>query len=383
MFQFARQSAKAVLVAAGAAGVAALGAGAAGADDLGALSATDSVPTSSPVTAGLPAGLGGGANSLVSGLKDADLRTVQPAPGTANLGTPAGDMSGVGPQAQSGLGTVHDTVDGTRDTVGLSNAVHQANPVGGAASTLPGGDLLSGQDLPVSNGTVPSLPGGAGTLPLRGETVPQAGPVGILPTGAVEGLLGGAGTLPLRGETVPQAEQVGGAATTLPADETVPQQGDPLGMLPTGDVLGLVGGGDLTSMVPAGGAETLPLSNEVPQSGPAVQNRPAEIAGEAGTAVGETVEDAAGAVLPNTTEQVGEAAEELPAPSTGAVQEQLPQTPASVEGLDTGAVESAVPGGDRIADAAENVDEQASPVDEVTERADVGDAPGDVAEDGA
>ncbi|MFD0776714.1 hypothetical protein ACFQZ2_22510, partial [Streptomonospora algeriensis] len=106
MFQFARQSAKAVLVAAGAAGVAALGAGSAGADDLGALSATDSLPTSAPATAGLPAGLGGGANSPVSGLKDADLRTVQPAPSTADLGTPVGDMSGAGSQARSGLGAV-------------------------------------------------------------------------------------------------------------------------------------------------------------------------------------------------------------------------------------------------------------------------------------
>ncbi|MDT0301855.1 hypothetical protein [Streptomonospora wellingtoniae] len=287
MFQFARQSAKAVLVAASAAGVAALGAGSAGADDLGALSATDSLPQTTPATAGLPAGLGGGTESLVSKVQQADQRTVQPVPSTPNLGTPAGDVSHVAPQEQDQLNSVHDTVNEVQ---------HQA--------------------------------------------------------GAVDG-----------------------TATTLPAYDAVPQQGDPLGMLPTGDLTGLLGE-DAFSVVPGGAPETLPLSNELPAP-TSVQGQPAEIAGEA---VGSAGEQTAGTVLPNTTDEVDNLAAELPEPSTGSVEDRLSETPDSVEGADTEAVESTVPATEQVQDAADTVTEEAPSVGEATEQVDTSEAAGDVVE---
>ncbi|QBI56573.1 hypothetical protein [Streptomonospora litoralis] len=436
MFQFARQSAKAVLVAAGAAGVAALGAGSAGADDLGALSATDSLaPQSSPVQTSLPAGLGGGASSLVAKAKEADLRNAQPAPSTVNLGTPAGDMSPVGPQAQAQLDTVHDALDRARHTVGLgSGVVPQAAPVDGVGTTLPAGmpstealplgqltNLLGGgQTLPLREGTVPqaapvdgvgttlpagmpstealplgqltNLLGGGQTLPLREGTVPQAAPVdGVgttlpagmpsteaLPLGQLTNLLGGGQTLPLREGTVPQAAPVDGVGTTLPAQGVVPSQGGPAGMLPTSGVTDLLGGGGLLPGMPGGATETLPLRNELPTPA-SVEGSPSEIAGEA---VGTAVEQSAGAVLPNTTEETGRLAGELPAPSTGSVEEQLPEAPISVEGADTEAVESAVPGAEQVGGAADadTVKQEAPSLDEVTEQVDTGEAAGDVAE---
>ncbi|GAA4935560.1 hypothetical protein GCM10023224_15380 [Streptomonospora halophila] len=526
MFQFARQSAKAVLVAASAAGVAALGAGSAGADDLGALSATDSLPQATPATAGLPAGLGGGAESLVSKVQEADLRTVQPVPSTPNLGTPAGDVSHVAPQAQAQLDSVHNTIARARNTVGLSHGTvhhsagvpsvpgvgnpagvlptgavdgllggvtstvplggaagslplsnevqHQAGAVEGAASTLPADAGVAGVPA-VGNpaGLLPAdavngaLGGAAGSLPLSNEVQHQAGavegaastlpadagvpdvpavgdaadtvptgavngvlggangkvhqaangmvpgvgnpanvvpngavngvlggangkvhqaangvvpgvgnPAGLLPTGAVNGLLGGAaGSLPLSNEVQHQAGAVDGTATTLPAYDVAPQQGDPLGMLPTGDLTGLLGE-DAFSVVPGATTETLPLSNELPAP-TSVQGQPAEIAGEA---VGSAVEQTAGTVLPNTTDEVDTLAGELPEPSTESVEDQLPETPVSVEGVDTEAVESTVPATGQVQDAADTVTEEAPSVGEVAEQVDISEAAGDVTE---
>ncbi|MFC4869414.1 hypothetical protein, partial [Streptomonospora arabica] len=262
---------------------------------------------------------------------------------------------------------------------------HQAGAVEGAASTLPADAGVP--DVPAVGDAADTVPTGAVNGVLGGANgkvhqaangvVPGVGnPAGLLPTGAVNGLLGGAaGSLPLSNEVQHQAGAVDGTATTLPAYDVAPQQGDPLGMLPTGDLTGLLGE-DAFSVVPGATTETLPLSNELPAP-TSVQGQPAEIAGEA---VGSAVEQTAGTVLPNTTDEVDTLAGELPEPSTESVEDQLPETPVSVEGVDTEAVESTVPATGQVQDAADTVTEEAPSVGEVAEQVDISEAAGDVTE---
>ncbi|ASU81617.1 hypothetical protein CDO52_01330 [Nocardiopsis gilva YIM 90087] len=110
MFQFARTSAKAVVVAASAAGFIAFGTGFAGADVLGDTVAPGTVP-------GLKFGLAG---------QTPDLSESVSAPKTDNLTTSTGDMSHVGPQSQAKVDKVQGTLDSVTETVGLSHEIeHQ------------------------------------------------------------------------------------------------------------------------------------------------------------------------------------------------------------------------------------------------------------------
>ena len=134
MFQFARNSAKAVLVAAGAVGFVALGAGAAGA-------ATAPSPLD-PATGPLGAAAGEAVGSLAGGeLPELPkLATTLPAPDTRNVAGPTGDVSGTGPQLQEGLVAVDDAVEGVRTAA--SPRTSQADPAevpqGGPAGDLAG-----------------------------------------------------------------------------------------------------------------------------------------------------------------------------------------------------------------------------------------------------
>ncbi|CAM4144044.1 hypothetical protein [Nocardiopsis rhodophaea] len=134
MFQFARTSAKAVVVAASAAGFIAFGTGFAGADVLGDTVAPGTVPS-------LKFGLAG---------HTPDLSQAVSAPKTDNLTTSHGDMSGVGPQSQAKVDEVQGTLDKVTNTVGLSDEVeHQRS----------GPDIHGALDSGVDK-KLPSKPGG-------------------------------------------------------------------------------------------------------------------------------------------------------------------------------------------------------------------------------
>ncbi|GAB3445998.1 hypothetical protein GCM10027570_16830 [Streptomonospora sediminis] len=363
MFQFARQSAKAVFVAASAAGIAALSAGAAGADDLGALNATDSLPQSTPVTAGLPAGLGGGATSLVGKLTEADLSQIQPAPSTVNMVTPGGDMSHLGPQTQGQLNGLQGTLNGVRNTVGLRHgAVPQAAPNGVVPNQgLPTGGLPTGAVTDLLGGATSAVPGGiTETLPLNSGVVPQAAPDDV------------ASTLPA---------DAGGAASTLPANDVLPGQGLPTGGLPTGAVTDLLGGATSVVPIPSGGTGSLPLSNELPAPAPAdiVEGPSADASANTdGSVDGPSAEvsgDADGSAATSAEADGADAAalanEQLSKPAA-----QVPEAKASLDGVDADAVESAVPGAEQATDAvgAPSVNETAGQVDTGSVVGDVTDA---------
>ncbi|MBV2363402.1 hypothetical protein ACFPZ0_16125 [Streptomonospora nanhaiensis] len=353
MFQFARSSAKAALVAVGAAGFVAFGAGVAGADVTGAMSATDSLPvTDSPAVVGLPAGLGGTVTHLA---ENADLATALPAPGTENVATPLGDMSHVGPQVQRHLDTTQGHVDRVGRLVGTGGAtLPQTAPLPGeselpTAQTLPAADVV-----PDSRGPLP--------LPQATELLPAVhGVTGTVHSTANQ-LLHEGGTLPLSHEVHRTAELPG---------------------LPVNGVNGTVHS-TANRLLPAGG--TLPMSNEVPGTREvpvAVDGTPAEIAG---AATGLAVERTVGTLLPRTTEQTRELAAqlpELPEPSTAAVTDALPEVPVTLDaqGGDLGALEEAgVPGAAEVNQGVETVNQQAPSVEEVAQQVDTEQAVADVVE---
>jgi hypothetical protein len=134
MFQFARTSTKAVLVAAGAAGFVAFGAGIASADALSPLGVTDALPVG-PVT------------ELIENPRVPDLATTVPAPRTANVSGPLGDMSGVGPEVHDYLTVADSTVDLVERSVGLSTGVEHQSAPADLAGTATG--LLESAPLPL------------------------------------------------------------------------------------------------------------------------------------------------------------------------------------------------------------------------------------------
>ncbi|WP_017595885.1 hypothetical protein [Nocardiopsis potens] len=145
MFQFARSSAKAVLVAAGAAGFVALGAGTAGAATAPSLTdpATDQVGAIAGEVVGTA--LDGRLPELPK------LATTLPAPDTRNVAVPGGDVSHVGPQLHEGLTAVDGAVEDVRTataprTPQLSPAeVPQGGPAGDLAGVGPkAGEALRG-----------------------------------------------------------------------------------------------------------------------------------------------------------------------------------------------------------------------------------------------
>ncbi|MFW5415259.1 hypothetical protein J0910_01125 [Nocardiopsis sp. CNT-189] len=265
MFQFARSSAKAVLVAAGAVGFVALGAGAAGA----ATAPSPLDPATDPV--------GTLAGEVVSTALDGrlpelpKLATTLPAPDTRNVAGPTGDMSDTGPQLQAGLTAVDDAVEDVRTataprTSQLSPAeVPQGGPAGDLAGVGPKvGETLRGtaktaMDMVVymeQDDPKKLLEDGGETEPQAAEALPGAvaGPVSEVapapvtealpaPVEAVDGAV--RSTLPSTTAQLDEvaaqppvsvdenavaetAETLQDPLSVLPEPPTVPQSGGPL-----------------------------------------------------------------------------------------------------------------------------------------------------------
>ncbi|MDA0566552.1 hypothetical protein LG943_19880 [Streptomonospora sp. S1-112] len=355
MFQFARSSAKAALVAVGAAGFVAFGAGVAGADVPDPMSATDNLPaTDAPAVVGLPAGLGGTVTRLT---ENVDLATTLPAPGTENLATSAGDMSHVGPQVQGHLDTAQGHIDHLGHVVGAGGAtLPQAAPLPGAPATLPvGTELPTAQTLPAAD----VVPDSRGPLP-----VPH--PTELLPlvhgaTGAVHST---ANQLLHEGNTLPMSHQV---------QETVVPRGFNGTVHSTANQLLREG-------------RALPMSHQVQETEgltdlPVDGLRPA---GVVGAAAGTAVERTVGAMLPRTTQEVAELTAEVPEapePSTTALTDALPEVPLHIDaqGGDLGVLaDSGVPGAAEVSEGVETVNQQAPSVGELAQQVDTEQAVADV-----
>ncbi|WP_017539818.1 MULTISPECIES: hypothetical protein [Nocardiopsis] len=261
MFEFARNSAKAVLVAAGAAGFAALGAGAAAAAPAPqALSPlTDAAPlvasaALAPVTAPLAAG------------EVPDMARTAPAPDTRNLALAGHDASGAGGAVDQGMTALDGAVDqalgqgaagpqrqsaplaggaghpakGVNGLVhGTANSVPRGNPAPGAggavrdtADTVTDMVVVAEQDDVRTMSAEQGVAGGlAGTAegPVR-EVLPNtAGELDAMseepPVSVDEGAVGDtlAGGLPTEGL----------AAEELPAPASLPETGLPTGAVPS------------------------------------------------------------------------------------------------------------------------------------------------------
>ncbi|WP_017626373.1 hypothetical protein [Nocardiopsis chromatogenes] len=223
MFEFARNSAKAVLVAAGAAGFAALGAGAASAAPVAAPQAltplTDAAPLMAsaalaPVTAPLAAG------------EVPDMARTAPAPDTRNLVLAGSDASGAGGAVEQGMNTLDGAVD---QALGQNPTVtqRQSAPIGGGA--------LAGNPVPGLNGTAHStvnrvLNGNGALKPLRAhQSAPLAGnPVESHPAESLNGLVHGTVNSTPKGNPAPGAgPAVRGVADTVSDMVVVAEQDDP------------------------------------------------------------------------------------------------------------------------------------------------------------
>ncbi|GAB2517432.1 hypothetical protein [Nocardiopsis aegyptia] len=296
MFNSARTSARALLVAASAASFVALGAGIAGADALGG--ATDGLPLN-------------------------DLGSQVPAPLTEGVSTPLGDLVQVDPGEVSAAPEIeHNTAPVERATAPVERAAGE-----GLSTDAP---LEVAEDNAADLGPLALTE----TLPLAGATdavssVDPADAPGAV-TGAVEGQELGAdpvsdllGTVGLGSQTnvVPLSNASGDPVTDLLGGLLGGAGGgDPLGGLTGGDALGGVTGGLPT--------ETLPMSNPVggqPLNGlngtiepatkgqplnklngtlkPATGGQPLHLAGTVGQAEGQVSE--VGALAESGAEQVG------------------------------------------------------------------------------
>ncbi|MDA2806407.1 hypothetical protein [Nocardiopsis suaedae] len=305
MFEFARKSAKAVLVAAGAAGFAALGAGAASAAPVAAPQAltplTDAAPLMAsaalaPVTAPLAAG------------EVPEMARTAPAPDTRNLILAGSDASGAGGAVGKGMTALDGAVDQATGQKPAA-AQRQSAPVGGPLAGNPAAGL---------NGTVHStvnrvLNGNGALKPLRAhQSAPLAG-------NPVPGLNGKAHSTTNRVLNTGKKQ-----LKPLRAHQSAPLAGNPAAGHPAKSLNGLV----------HGTVNSTPKGNPAPGAGPAVrgvadtvsdmvvvaeQDDPRTLTsaeqGASGDLVGGVADRAGGAVgtvLPNTSEELTAMAEEPP-----------------------------------------------------------------------
>ncbi|MBB6174573.1 hypothetical protein HNR23_004633 [Nocardiopsis mwathae] len=323
MFQFTRPSAKAVVVAAGAAGFIAFGSGFAGADVF------DKVGLASPV-----------APETVPGVKFAlsgqtpEVADAVPTPSTHNLNTAHGDLSHVGPESRAKVSAVDRVLDTVTETAGLSGRVERQS-----AGPVDGGVLESVPQKP--GGTHSTVHGAAQQLHTAAEKVHN-----IDGTSALGGLTEAQGLTSI--ERVAKVEGV----PAVPGTDSLPQAGeltdgladDPAAKLPVGDLGDKLGGvtGALDGVTGSGGT-----------NGPAQKNVLLERAGAlpADHELGEATQasaptDALGLPLPlkevlmpleQITKGMGEqqpVAEQQPAetlPTEGADAEPLPEEALPVE----------------------------------------------------
>ncbi|MDA2813685.1 hypothetical protein O4J56_23780 [Nocardiopsis sp. RSe5-2] len=307
MFEFARNSAKAVLVAAGAAGFAALGAGAASAAPVAApqplTPLTDAAPLMAsaalaPVTAPLAAG------------EVPDMARTAPAPDTRNLVLAGSDASGAGGALDQGMTTLDGAVDQALGQ-GPAATQRQSSPVGG--------DALAGNPAPGLNGTVHSTTNqvlNSGKKALKPLRAHQSAPLAGNP---VPGLNGKAHSTTNRVLNTGKKQ-----LKPLRAHQSAPLAGNPAAGHPAKSLNGLV----------HGTVNSTPKGNPVPGAGPAVrkvadtasdmvvvaeQDDPRKLTsaeqGASDDLVGGVADQAGGAVgtvLPNTAEELKSMSEEPP-----------------------------------------------------------------------
>ena len=269
MFEFARNSAKAVLVAAGAAGFAALGAGAASAAPVAApqpiTPLTDAAPLMAsgalaPVTAPLAAG------------EVPDMARTAPAPDTRNLILAGSDASGAGGALDQGMTTLDGAVDhalGPNPTV----TQRQSAPVGG--------DALAGNPTAGLNGKAHSTTnrvlntGKQQLKPLRAhQSAPLAGnPAAGHPAKSLNGMVHGTVNSTPKGNPAPGAgPAVRGVADTVSNMVVVAEQDDPRKLTSaeqgaSGDLVGGVAdqaAGTVGTVLPNTGEELKAMSEEPP-----------------------------------------------------------------------------------------------------------------------
>lgn len=223
MFDFARTSATAAMVAAGAAGFAALGAGVAFAAGPSPLD-----PATGPVTDALGAAQAGYAPDVP------ELSVVLPAPDTRNLGSSAGDASGTGPAIGSGLTAADDVIGTASDaafgSVGLEPRQPQSaesapslvgNPLPDAGADLR--DAAKGvtdmvvlmeqddpRDMLSHDQGGDEAPGGAAGLPLAEPDLNASAPSGV------------------RTDLLPADEEPGRTLAGVTGVDTAPEAGSPV-----------------------------------------------------------------------------------------------------------------------------------------------------------
>ncbi|MBB4935108.1 uncharacterized protein YjbJ (UPF0337 family) [Lipingzhangella halophila] len=276
MFQLACTSAKAAIVAAGAAGFVAAGAGIASADEFGVTDALRTQPVA-PSVPGLPADPTGPVDQVQRDVEVPQMAHTLPAPGTETPAVPGVDASG----AEDTLGTV-------QDAAGV-HTVHQTAP----------------QARGLAHGTVNSLPA-------------QALPGGA--NGAAHSTLN-------RG--VNSAEQVNHLSNELPQPEAPAAERPGTGLPETGapevpglhelpDPLGTVSGVPET-LLPQDAEQTVEqAAGEAPDLDGAAPESPEEVKDEAGEVRDRGTDTAEGTV----DHLVSEAPADVPdAPDTGDVDE--------------------------------------------------------------